>query len=579
MPDENMTININSDVRNAETGINKINKKFGEMGKVVGNFALGAAAAIGSFAVGLGIKAVDSAKQLDSAVKNLGNQVGAGAQEMKDYEKIITDLYKKNIGENFQDVADMIAEVRKQTKLSGDELKTFTGYAAKFGQVYDAEIIETTRSANMLMNQFGLESEEAFNLIVQGMEQGLNKNDDFLDSINEYSNHFKNLGFTAEEMFNLYISGAESGAFSIDKLGDAVKEFSIRSKDNSDTTKKAFKELGFDAEKTMGIFAKGGETANITFEDVLKSLGKIKNKIKRDEIGVALFGTMWEDLGADVILSLGNVQNSFDKTVDSADGLNDVQYKDFDTMISTLGRTIEVDLLLPIGQELMPLIMDLLDGAAEKLPGVIDKFKEWGKAIKGFFEDRGGIKETAKQFWTDIWSMDSFNAKVEEFKTELGNIGKIFTDFFAQMGNNLKEKIGWIVSSAYNWGRNLIKSFLNGMFSMFTSIAYVARNAAAIIKSYLGWYSPTEKGPGRDSDEWAPNFMEMFTKGISMNLPNLEQTASMGASSLENGFSQNSVKPQGTGGNVQLINANVWNDTMLNMLMSKIRKELVVGGI
>jgi phage-related minor tail protein len=576
MADENLTININSDIKNAETGINKINKKFGEMGKVVGKFALGAATAIGSFAVGVGIKAVDSAKQLDSAVKNLGNQVGAGTQEMKEFEGIITDLYKKNIGENFQDVADMIAEVRKQTQLSGDALKDFTGYAAKFGKVYDSEIVETTRSANMLMKQFGLDSEEAFNLMVQGMERGLNKNDDFLDSINEYSVHFDNLGFDAEEMFSLYVKGAESGAFSIDKLGDAVKEFSIRSKDNSDTTKKAFKELGFDAEKTMKKLANGGETANTTFKDVLKSLGEIKDKIKRDEIGVALFGTMWEDLGSDVVLSLGEVQNSFDKTVDSADGLNDVQYKDLDSMISTLGRTIEVDLLVPLGQELMPILEKILDKASEELPGIIDKFKEWGSTVKKYFEDTGGIET----FWEEMWSLPTGEGQfIGKLKTELSNIKKIFTDAFGLIGRNIEEKINLIIASAYSWGVNLISQFIAGMFSKFTDIAYAARNAAAIIKSYLGWYSPTEKGPGQDSDEWGPNLMKMFTKGISMELPYLEQTASMGASSLENGFSQNSAKPQGTGGGVQLINANIWNDTMLNMLMNRIKKELVVGGI
>ena len=579
MSDENMTININSDVRNAETGIDKINKKFGEMGKVVGKFALGAAAAIGSFAVGVGIKAVDSAKQLDSAVKNLGNQVGAGADEMKNYEKIITDIYKKDIGENFQDVADMIAEVRKQTQLSGDALKEFTGYAAKFGDVYDAEVAESTRSATQLMKQFGINAEQAFNLMVQGMEQGLNKNDDFLDSINEYSTHFKDLGFTAEEMFSLYVKGAESGAFSIDKLGDAVKEFNIRSKDGSDTTLKAFKDLGLNAKETMNKFTTGGKSANDAFQDILTNLGKIKDKVKQNEIGTNLFGTMWEDLGSDVVLSLGNVQNSFDKTVDSADGLNDVQYTDFDSMLSSLGRTIEVELLIPIGQELTPLMQDFLENAGEQLPGIIDKFKEWGGTVKKFFEDRGGVKDTSKQFWSDIFGMDSFYEKVDELKTELGNIKKIFTDAFGMMGRNAAEKFGAIIASAFTWGRNLIVSFANGMFSRFTTVAYVVKNAAAIIKSYLGWYSPTEKGPGRDSDEWGPNFMEMFTKGISMGLPALEQSVNMSASSLENGFSQNSARPQGTGGNVQLINANVWNETMLNMLMNKIRKELVVGGI
>jgi len=572
-----MTININSDIKNAEQGIEKINKKFGEMAKIVGGFALGAAAAIGSFAVGVGLKAVDSTRQLDSAVKNLSNQVGAGSQEMKEYEGIITDIYKKDIGENFQDVANMIAEVRKQTQLSGDALKDFTTYAAKFGNVYNAEIVESTRSANMLMNQFGIESEEAFNLMVQGMEQGLNKNDDFLDSINEYSTHFKDLGFDAEEMFSLYVKGTKEGAWSIDKLGDAIKEFNIRSNDSSKTTIQAFKDLGFNADETMKIFAEGGDKANNKFKDIIKSIGNVKDKVKQDEIGVALFGTQWEDLGAKVVLSLADVQNSFDKTVEKAEGLNSVQYTSLDSMISTLGRTIEVDLLIPIGQELMPLVMDLLDGAAEKLPGVIEQFKEWGDTVKKYFEDSDGIEK----FWADIWSMPtSSNQFLGDLRTHLNNIKKIFTDAFGEMGRNAAEKFGSLIAKAYTWGRNLIKSFVAGMYATFTSIEYAVKNAAKIIKSYLGWYSPTEKGPGRDSDKWGPNFMDMLASGINMNLHNLESSVSAGASSMENGFSQNIVRPQPfIGGGVQLINANIWNETMLNMLMNRIKKELVVGGI
>lgn len=577
---ESMIINISSNVKGAVAGVDKINKKFEGLGKKIGAFSLGAAGALGAFAVGIGIKSVNAAKDLDSAVKNLGRQVGASSSEMKEYEGIITDLYKKNIGENFQDVADIIGEIKRQTQLAGEELKDFTGYAAKFGKVYDTEIAETTRAANMLMKEFGIETTEAFNLMVQGMEKGLNKNDDFLDSINEYSVHFKNLGFDAEDMFNLFISGAESGAWSIDKLGDAVKEFNIRVKDNSDSTIKAFKDLGFKAEDTMKIFANGGDDANETFKDVLKNLGKIQDKIKRDEIGVALFGTMWEDLGADVILSMDDIDGAFDSTKNSADALNSIDYTDFDSMMSALGRTVETDLLIPLGQELLPVLFDISGWAGERLPGVIDKFKEWGRTVKKFFEDRGGIKNTANQFWTDIFSIEPYTKKWDELTTELGKIGKSFEIALLNVRNIMDKKFTEIWAKAYLWGRNVIQTFLAGMFSMFTSIAYVCKNAAKIIRSYLGWYSPTEKGPGRDSDEWAPNFMEMFTDGISMSLPKLEQSVQMTAGSMESGFSQN-ITPNRTGasGSVQLVNANIYNETMLNMLMNRIKRELVSGGI
>ena len=56
-----------------------------------------------------------------------------------------------------------------------------------------------------------------------------------LDSINEYSVHFKQNGLSATDMFNTFKQGADSGAFSIDKVGDAIKEMGIRMKDGSAT--------------------------------------------------------------------------------------------------------------------------------------------------------------------------------------------------------------------------------------------------------------------------------------------------------------------------------------------------------
>ena len=60
------------------------------------------------------------------------------------------------------------------------------------------DVAESVRSANMLMQQFGYTSDEAYNLIIQGAQNGLNKNDDLLDTINEYSVHFKQIGLDRE---------------------------------------------------------------------------------------------------------------------------------------------------------------------------------------------------------------------------------------------------------------------------------------------------------------------------------------------------------------------------------------------
>ena len=130
-------------------------------------------------------------------------------------------------------------------------------------------------------------------LIAAGAQNGLDYSGELLDSVSEYSVQFAKLGFSADDMFHIFQRGADSGAWNLDKVGDAIKEFSIRSIDGSKTTKEAFKTLGFSSKEAMSIFAAGGEEAEYAFQVLLKELIAMENQGKRDEVGVALFGTMW----------------------------------------------------------------------------------------------------------------------------------------------------------------------------------------------------------------------------------------------------------------------------------------------
>ena len=80
--------------------------------------------------------------------------------------------------------------------------------------------------------------------------------------------------------------------------------------------------------------------------------------------------------------------------------------------------------------------------------------------------------------------------------------------------------------------------FASGIQATISRAVAAARNAAAKIKSYLGFSSPTEKGPGRDSDKWAPNLMNMFARGIESGIPRLQLAATRAAASIQKGFNQ-----------------------------------------
>lgn len=80
-------------------------------------------------------------------------------------------------------------------------------------------------------------------------------------------------------------------------------------------------------------------------------------------------------------------------------------------------------------------------------------------------------------------------------------------------------------ASAYGWGRNLMSSFIAGIESKYGALIDTLQDIADAIDAYLGFESPTEKGPGRFVEDWGPNMMASFIKGIESSLPDLERIA------------------------------------------------------
>jgi phage-related minor tail protein len=197
----------------------KTNKKMSGFGAGLGTIAAGAIAGLGVALVGAGVAGVKMADDLQGSLNDLQASTGATEEEMKGMEDSLKNIYNNNFGESFQDIADSMALVKQNTGLTGKELESTTQNALMLRDTFGKDISESTNTANSLMKQFGISSEEAFNLMAQGIQNGADKNGDFLESLNEYAPQYKALGFSAEEFTNTLIDGAESGAFSIDKVG------------------------------------------------------------------------------------------------------------------------------------------------------------------------------------------------------------------------------------------------------------------------------------------------------------------------------------------------------------------------
>ena len=306
----------------------------------------------------------------DKASNTLITKTGASTDEIDSLNTAMENVYANNFGESIEDVAESMATVRTNTKLTGEELEKTTEYALLIRDTFGFEVNESVRAVNAMMTQFGINAEEAYNLIAQGAQNGLNQNDDLMDVINEYSVHFSQLGLTSEEMFTMLSSGAETGTFSVDKLGDAVKEFGIRVKDGSDSSREAFEYLGYDADSLFQIFNEGGQEASEMTRILMDELASMPDGVEKTTAGVALFGTMWEDLGATAIGALSGFSSDLDYTRDALTDINNIKYDDIGSALQGLGRTLETDVVAPLGEELKPVVEDAIEVVKANAPQI-----------------------------------------------------------------------------------------------------------------------------------------------------------------------------------------------------------------
>ena len=422
--------------------------------------AVAATAAVGGAVTG----AIASANGEQKALNSLQAQTGLTAEEMTKYKDVLEDVYKGNFGESQEEVANVLALIKQTTnETNPSKLKDMTENLFTLRDTYDYDFVETLRAVNMLMEQFGITGEEAFNLIAQGSQKGLNKNGDLLDTINEYSVHYKQLGYDANEFFNSLENGSKAGTFSIDKLGDTMKEFGIRSKDTTSSTQEGFALLGYGAkasaediqkakdevakleknlyyakeeqkgfndstseltkqknadkieqysealktakenlanlesagkgtkgsiEDLQARFAKGGDSAKSATSEVLKALFEMDDKVKQNQAGVDLFGTMWEDLGIDGVKALMKVNGSADKTEKTMKKIKDIKYDDVESDWASLGRTVQTDVINPIGKSLFPEVKKLCKFASKHTDDIIPTLKIVGSLVGGIWVEK-----------------------------------------------------------------------------------------------------------------------------------------------------------------------------------------------
>ena len=507
-------------------------------------------AAMGTGAIAATKYLADLGGEWQTATNQMASATGAAGEELENLRDVMENVYADNFGEDVADVADAVALVdRNMANLDKNGLTNATEGALALRDAFEYDVAESTRAAEAIRKNFGSSAEEAFSLIAAGAQNGLDYSGELIDTINEYSSQFSKLGFTADGMFNLLQSGADSTAWNLDKVGDAIKEFSIRAIDGSDTTVAAFKDLGYNAEEIMATFAAGGEGANEAFFDVINTLLDVDDQVKRDALGVALFGTMWEDLGVEAMEAMAGASQAAYDTEGALEQINQVRYNDLDSALQGIGRQMEVSLLPAadaVYQSLMdsmPEITEAMEEVSPVIAEIAEDFADWAggaisdglpvlvDGIKDFADWAGKAYDKAQPFLSFLWEHKgtvlavaaalrvlgpaigavttamSMYSKAKGFVALLQQSGKItqITGAFKAFGSALMGPLGIIIAVAAaiallykNWDtvKAWLVNFGNTVNQIWTNFSNMVGNAITaigqkfpLLGAYLqGWW-------------------------------------------------------------------------------------------
>lgn len=502
--------------------------------KVSTNMTAGLAA-MGTGAIAATKYLADLGGEWQTATNQVAASTGAAGKELEGLRDVMEDVYAANYGDSVADVGDAVAMVnRNMANLDQNGLTAATEGALALRDAFEYDVAESTRAAEAIRKNFGSSAEEAFSLIAAGAQNGLDYSGELIDTINEYSSQFAKLGFDADGMFNILQAGADGTAWNLDKVGDAIKEFSIRAIDGSNSTVEAFTSLGYNAENIMATFAAGGEGANKAFFDVINTLMAVDDQVERDALGVALFGTMWEDLGTEAMEAMAGASQAAYDTEGALEKINQVKYNDLDSAIQGIGRQMEVALLPAadaVYQSLMDSMPEITEAMEEVSPVIAEiagDFADWAggaisdglpvlvDGIRDFANWAGKAYEKAKPFLSFLWehkgtvlavaaalrvlgpAIGAVTTAMNAFKTAktfmalLQSSGKIaqVTAAFQRFGSILTGPLGIIIAVAgaiallyKNWDtvKAWLVNFGNTVNQIWTNFSNMVGNAIAAI--------------------------------------------------------------------------------------------------
>lgn len=271
-------------------------------------------------------------------------------------------------------------------------------------QTFDADVNESIRGTNALMEGFGLTAQQASDLLAAGMQNGLNYTDELADNLSEYSVRWGQAGVSASQYFSLLEAGASNGAYNLDKVGDFLNEFLTSLSDGR--LEEHLGQLSSGTRSVFDEFKAGKATAKDVLDSVIGDMRGMTDETQR----AALAGELWSALGEDnamgMILAMGGVEDKYADVAGASEELAKAAGDNFAAKMESAGRTI-MGALEPMGEPLL----NIARGLANLIGGFAQFFNAIGPAGQVAIMGAGGsprpCHRTAAELRGDVDDRDA----------------------------------------------------------------------------------------------------------------------------------------------------------------------------
>ena len=464
-------------------------------------------------------EAEKAARQLASLNEQLSAQAQTVTAAQLAYDKIVSlygeasaeaQNYKKTLLEEvvaYQDLQEQIDGLQVDALTAGfDEVKASMDAAAESAEldfkIWQSQFADTVSESEKLQKQLAYQTKEmeAQEKVVQAAQDTYKE---LCDTYGETSDEAAAFRSTLSQEIDTY-----------EDLKDAVTETTDALEESQDK---------------LAQFRKEAETV---FNAADNFSGKVSS------LGNAL-SDLGDKFGLDVVSNLGEMISTFGDGASSLLGFAGTVSQVVSAgseLLSALGGMESVGgLLSTIGSALS----SGLGGIASTIAGAVGSVGSLGSVFAGLASTASGAVGSIGAALTGLVGATGPVGIVIAAVAALGGtllvagadgdtLGEKLSNVFRGIGQTISN----LVSSAFNWGRDLIQGMIDGIASMANTLFGWIGDIAQGIASFLHFSRP-DKGPLREYEQWMPDMIAGMARGIRLNTGVLEGAGQEAASRMQ----------------------------------------------